>query len=129
MILTPVTEAPTEILFPFITCEITLICSYHLICSWLMASVLKQPHTCSREGKAGAAARRDGCRRWHRHVGAAVQQYLQAASLLFAERLKKANCTVAHTPRSRCCHWPAATSSEPTELTDTSAQHIRNHLF
>lgn len=65
---------------------------------------------------------------------AAVQQYAQAAVLLFADRLKEekknANCTVAHTlPDPRCCRWPAATSSEPTELTDTSARRIRNHLF
>lgn len=45
----------------------------------------------------GGPWRCDGCRRWHGQARAAAQQYLQAAVLLFAEHLKKANCTVAHT--------------------------------
>ena len=66
---------------------------------------------------------------WHRHPWIWPCKYVQPAFLLFAVHLKIANCTVARTPRSRCCRWPAATNSEPTEFTDTSARHIRNHLF
>lgn len=123
-------QASIWVLSQSISCRITCIFS---ITTWTPPCALGLGLSCNphlqQSGRAGAAVRCDGCRLWHRQAWVAVQQYLQAAILLFAEHLKKPNCTVAHTPRSRCCHWPAATNSEPTELTDTSAQRIRNHLF